>query len=392
MAPGWRGSLEERHERASLARHGVGDAREREQRGCEVDRLHHLRRRGACARDLRVADDQRDARGLLVREAPLLVEPMLPIEVAVVAREHDDRVVELAELLERPHQPAEALVHAQEHLLAGTDVGIAGARGGTERRQPGNPTEQGGLPHGRLEGVRAPRHDDIRVPATIARGGDEPRGLRRERGDAAVVTLHDVRVQRLVREEEQERLLPRLLHEVDGEVGEHVGDVALHLLPLPVDVELRVDRLALALHRHPAGPAGPRGVIVPHVPLAHERRPVAGSGEWDREGRQAMARRVARGVVGDAVGVGVLAGEDARPARAAERRGGEGVEEAHALTCEAVDVRRLGEGVPGDADLVPAEVIDEDEDDVRPPLDGFRRCACHRRAQRQEQQSSHRIL
>ena len=63
--------------------------------------------------------------------------------------------------------------------------------------------------------------------------------------------------------------------EVDDVVGEHVGDVPVLRDALAVDVELRIDRLALSLHRHPAGPSRPPGVVVAHVPLAEEPGAVA---------------------------------------------------------------------------------------------------------------------
>ncbi len=71
--------------------------------------------------------------------------------------------------------------------------------------------------------------------------------------------------------------------------------------------------------------------------------------------------------------MGVLAREEARPARGTERSRGEGVQEAHALAREPVDVRRLDERVTGCPKLVPAQVVDEHDNHVGPsgPLVGL---------------------
>ena len=76
-----------------------------------------------------------------------------------------------------------------------------------------------------------------------------------------------------------------------------------------------------------------------------------------------MAR--ARGVVNDAVGVRVLAGEKSRPAGRAERRRSECVREPGSFARESVDIRRVNERMANNPRLIPSHVIDENHDDVR---------------------------
>src|SRR5687768_5330746 len=78
-----------------------------------------------------------------------------------------------------------------------------------------------------------------------------------------------------------------------------------------------------------------------------------------------MAHRVAADVVDDAVARGVLAGEDRGPVGRAKRRSVEGIRETRALGGEAVDVRRLHVRMPGGAGLVEAQVVDEDDNQIR---------------------------
>src|SRR5262245_48635344 len=107
-----------------------------------------------------------------------------------------------------------------------------------------------------------------------------------------------------------------------------------------------------------------RTVVISHVPLAEERRAVAGALELQWEYSETVAR--SSGVVDDAVGVRILARQKTRPARGAKRRRGEGVRETRPLAREPVHVRRVDERMAGDPHLVPAHVVDEDHDDVRP--------------------------
>jgi hypothetical protein len=145
--------------------------------------------------------------------------------------------------------------------------------------------------------------------------GNEAGGLVLQLGDTSIIALLHVRVQRLVRQEDQERLFPRALHEVHDVIRQHVGDVPIGDEALAIDVQVRIDRLTLALHCHPVRPAGPAGIVIPHVPLAEKPGLVAGVPHWNGERAQTMTRRITRGVVDDTVGVDVLPGQDRRPTR-----------------------------------------------------------------------------
>src|SRR4029079_16629210 len=61
---------------------------------------------------------------------------------------------------------------------------------------------------------------------------------------------------------------------------------------------------------------------------------------------------------------GVLARKNACPTGRAERSGRKCVAKRRPFAREPVDVRRLRERMAGAAEVVPAKVIDEDEDDV----------------------------
>ena len=149
----------------------------------------------------------------------------------------------------------------------------------------------------------------------MPRRGNEALALAVHRARAAVVALDDVRVQCLVREEHEERLPPGLADEPGDVLRQQVRDVPVFADPGAVDVELRVERLALAAHRDPPRESRPRAVVIAHVPLAEEAGPVAGGGKRLRKRLEPVARGIARCVVDDAVRVRVLAGQDRRPAR-----------------------------------------------------------------------------
>ena len=77
-----------------------------------------------------------------------------------------------------------------------------------------------------------------------------------------------------------------------------------------------------------------------------------------------MAGGVARGVVDDAVRVGVLASQKRGAARRAERRRGKRVQESRALARQPIDGWRLDERMAGKSEVIPAGVVDQDDEDV----------------------------
>ncbi len=116
--------------------------------------------------------------------------------------------------------------------------------------------------------------------------------------------------------------------------------------------------------------AGTGLAVVTHVPLADVRGLVAQRLQIEMVVGQAMAGRVARHVVDDAVPARVLAGEDGRTVRRADGRGVKGPLEERTLTGDAVGVRRLHVGMAARAELVEAEVVDENEEDIGPARHG----------------------
>jgi len=100
------------------------------------------------------------------------------------------------------------------------------------------------------------------------------------------------------------------------------------------------------------------------VPFADEGGFVAGVVQEAGPSGEAVTGGAAIDVVGDLIGVRVEAGEEGGAAGGAEGSDGEGVLEHGAFAGEAVDVWSLGEGMAAAAEFVPAQIIDQDEDDV----------------------------
>ena len=101
---------------------------------------------------------------------------------------------------------------------------------------------------------------------------------------------------------------------------------------------------------------------VAQMPLAGRRSPVAGGLEQLDE-RQPVGRQRPVKLLGIGL-VRVGAGDDAGPAGAARADRQVGVCEAHATLGQAVEVRRANAGVAGAAEVVPCEVVGDDENNV----------------------------
>jgi hypothetical protein len=169
-----------------------------------------------------------------------------------------------------------------------------------------------------------------------------------------------------VGEIEAEGLFAFLVDEIDGVIGEDIGDIALGLDGFSIDVEGRIEGFALAGEGDPVVEAGAGRVIDAHVPFAEEGGGVAVVVEEAGPGFQRVAVAGAVGVVGNSVLERILTGQERGAAGGAEGRGDEGVFEAGAFAGEAVGIGGLGEGMAGAAEFVEAEIVDEDEDDVGP--------------------------
>src|SRR5215831_17372017 len=103
------------------------------------------------------------------------------------------------------------------------------------------------------------------------------------------------------------------------------------LLHVPtIDIQLWVEVGALAWKAHPVVEARTRTVVDTHVPLAHEGSLVTVIAQSAREREQSVAGRTAIRIVGYAVAVGVLAGEEASAAGRAQWAGHEGTESSSA--------------------------------------------------------------
>ena len=163
----------------------------------------------------------------------------------------------------------------------------------------------------------------------------------------------------------------------DAVAGGAVGPVVeRHLLAVILDVgRIMAVRDPLAGHAEEAieavlqGTAG--GVEASHAPLAEGGGRIAGLLEGRRQGRDAGRERILFAFADVAVvagrGVaGVAAGHQHRARRRADRVAGVMPGHDHALAGEAVDVRGADDPLSVVTDFAVAEVVGQDEDDVRP--------------------------
>ena len=171
-----------------------------------------------------------------------------------------------------------------------------------------------------------------------------------------------VPVRRLVLVHQQERLVfvPILREPVEGQVGDHLGRVALVLDRARRRLDGRVVVGALADQDLPVIEADR---VTAQVPLADHGRLVAGRLHELGEGLLVPVEDVA--VLQVPVGVGVQPGQHRRAARSADRVPAEAVLEEHALARQPIDVRRHVARPAVGGDRVGGVVVAEDEDDVR---------------------------
>src|SRR5207253_2051893 len=116
---------------------------------------------------------------------------------------------------------------------------------------------------------------------------------------------------------------------------------------------------------HPAVDTGGRTVIVSQMPFADKSRLITGVMEQQRESDQPAAQPTAIIAELDAMLVSVLSSQKTGATRETQRRRNKRVAKVRAFLRYAVDVGRLDERMTAAAQRVPAQVIDEDEDDVR---------------------------
>ena len=212
----------------------------------------------------------------------------------------------------------------------------------------------------------------------------------------------DGRVDGVVREVEQERMVPVLADEADRFIGVAFDEAGLLLLGEKLGhlfVAKEGDNLLSGLLgplQHVVGIGKAEVVVEPlprreelglvaDVPLAHALRRVAALlqpfGDGELGGIEAMGftrKEHARHRDADPV----AAGEQLRPRHGADRCGVEG-RELHALARHAVEVRRPLPGRTEGPDVGVAHVVDKNDDDVGLGRFGFGRSE---RGQRREQQ------
>ena len=280
---------------------------------------------------------------------------MLAKREAIVAHVEDQGAIQDAARLQVPHDAPGALVHRQQGLgiaavvFGDVDLGMIWKINAMPAislvLHPHGPCARiDGWRHGRRVG-----EGRVGVAALVPSGRNE------------------VRVHRLVRQEQHERLvaLPAL-QPLDGVVRQFVGDVALlrHMLAIDVQPVAAGQVGPLALETDPVVEPRLRTVALrPHVPLSNEGGLVACPLQIFREEHQAGVDGVV--VVHHPVLVGVKAGEDRGAGRRTQGRGDHGVPEVHALGRQPVQLRRLQERLAlHEAERIVAMVVGQDDDDV----------------------------
>ncbi len=387
-----------------------------DQGGVDVDQRDGPAALARRARNARGADDQRNADALLPQRV-LEEEVLLTMVVAVVAGEHDDRVVLERAAVDRVHDPADLLVDERDACEIGLQILLQTFL----QRRVGLP-EQAEV-HRPLAVLRQVAAEERVVPVAGADHG-KLHGLR---GEHVVETLR--RVERRVRADEaaghEERLAVLLRREFADAPDEPAGDrlvgqrvavvlagVAIRLADHPVLLlapllekpaagavgmgghvgerrERAVDRTdAAERHRNGRVPRrvgavrsvvvhravlGAHADLVPFLPVAvvhdlagaehavavvaevrHHRFARRKDGVLVPVGEREVARRV-----------GIDAREEAGARRCTDGVVAEGAGEQDARPRQPVDVRRARLRVPAeDADVV-VQVVDHDEDDVR---------------------------
>ena len=361
----------------AAALHARGDLRfgvVQQQLG-EVDVQDDVLQHRAALDLARIADDERHAERLLQHQ-PLVEQVVLAEEVALVGRVDHHGVGGLLRAVEVPQEPADVVVDAGDRAQVVLDELLV-------RRSPGG----GGVGALDVQGrrgvaIRRPREallEQLQRPALNPRalGALRPQQvLRLGQGLVGVeLAVAVVAVEGLVHGLE-------VAHEAEGpggvlapaeplerQVGDDVGGVPLVLRPagLPVLALLVEDRRVVP-------PLAAEDVVVVEprrlglqVPLAHDRRLIARP--LEALGDVVRIRVQAPGERRRAVDVAVLAGQDRRPARHADRVRAEAVPQQRTLGGDAIDVLRPG--VPAQTKAVAAPglrgvVVGHDEEDVRP--------------------------
>ena len=251
------------------------------------------------------------------------------------------------------------------------------------------------LNHRRIGGVRLNRAAyDVLVFLVLA-GKGLPRHERIDRVQAHSTSLGLIlgpvrrldlnrNVHGIVPEVKEERPAVILADQADGLVGQPIGQV---LSRRPIRQRFDPPRAEVAILRLPPVAAADVHVeamllgkvrLLAQVPLADVPRAVArvlqSPGQTVLRQRQVVdVRRVDEsplGVRADPVrhtdAGRVSAGQEAGPARRADGAGRIGIRKPHALAGQPIEIRRLVEHAAVTAEILPAKIIDENEDEIRP--------------------------
>ena len=282
-----------------------------------------------------------------------LVTPQARVEPrlgrAVIREEADDRVVRQPLRRERLEDPADVGIDVGDHRVDLRDIFRGLTRLGRDRAaHPGE---------GRVGEVH------LLVNGEFGLGG----------------------LERLVgaveREVGEERPIVGRADEVDGGVGIDVAAITLHR---PEPAVLHEDGVEVVAPARRVGvltdaPASkyesflkplidrPHRGVVAEVPLAEDRRPIPGRGEYlGNRGLIGVHQRPPEIGIDDPGPVVVPAGHQAGPRRRADGRDAE-VLEPDALPREPVKMGRLDHGIAVIAEVAEAHVVGDDHEDVGPP-------------------------
>ena len=397
-------ALRERHHRSAVTGPWCLPAEPVEDRRHDVDAF---RERGLdspparrCA--ARILDHERDTEALVV-EADLAEQVVVAQLLAMVRREHDQRVVPLPGLVEIGEDLAEAVVDlGDQPAIGGAELGNlvcvqrrAGALGAVEERPAADRLDivadqrmLGTLGLGR-GGADRLRHVLWPVHRVVGRRGDEGR------------------VRPVITEMQEERLAVTSLQVGQRPLGEEgrIGQLARNarrpvggarhcILALGQPDVLAIVRQRKAVLRHPAEIAIHVGLERAHraepvhqvaqhqeARILRTRRPRIGRRRGVADQRRVIADRPQRlaeiemalvqrnRVLHGPVIHQIEAGQQARPCRPAWHAGCHVVGEGDALGAEAVQVRRPEEGLdaPRPQEMrheIRAPLVDDDEEDV----------------------------
>jgi len=238
------GVLQERTKRLSLDRGWNGGSGEVEEGGGDVDVSDQTRDFGAGLDELRVAQEKGDADGFVKRPA-FVAEAVLAPEVAVVAREDEDGVVELFRLFESSENLPYSFVDGYDAAELVPDKFVRTAAAGLD-------VLHGGLVFEVVGGVGGDFYGFGFEKVFVALGGGE--GAM----DGFVANVG------------AEGLGAGFFDELGGVIGKDIGDVAGGFGLFSVDVKGGIVVDALTAEGDPAVEAGTGRGIVTHVPLAEE--------------------------------------------------------------------------------------------------------------------------